>query len=88
MQITKIYSVYNTPRYSIIFELKDAKIAKNYEASLLGPVRMEWGALILYASGKLLVLDGPIDDIEGKTIPDQKEIIDKMAARIKNTFKV
>lgn len=84
--ILKIDSQYDPPRYKIFFYLENPAIAKQYSASLLYSVRMEWRPLDLYSEANVLILDGPIADSSYTIIPAQKEKVKEVAAMIKNTI--
>lgn len=84
MKILKISKRYDSPRYQVIFQLPNSKIAKDYEISLLMSVRNQWGALMLIAKADCLILDGPIDNPNGIRIPEQEMAVNSVAEMIKN----
>lgn len=86
MEILKISRRYDPPRYKVIFQLPNSKIAKDYEISLQMSVREQWGALMLNAKADCLILDGPIDGPNGTRIPEQEMEVNRVAKLIKNTI--
>lgn len=85
-EILDIKTKFDSPRYKVIFSLKNPAMAKQYEISLLGSVREQWMMLDLYSKGNMLILDGPIADYNDVIIPTQKVKIDEVAAMLKNTI--